>query len=270
MKKEIQKKKVRKVKNNLLTAMKKSLLTQVDDMQTNKVRCKKGHAYKWYQGRSPYGGGANCDFCGEIGDIKLSLHEQDFYQLWAHCKLCQSDACHKCCLRMLSKSEGPGLTDTGDAMLIDGLDCMVPKLKTIMGQAYIQWLRWGEMSFVFREPDEEGKGSYLFFKNAQKSTGPTKGEWKDGQLFLKDESWDPKSRTYKGTIDWSPHSYNDNIKTLVRIIFTEDFTDFHDGEYTHIDPEGKETVEPMKRMIVATVLFRYAPTSWLYPTDGLE
>ena len=112
------------------------------------------------------------------------------------------------------------------------------KQRTIFGNVYVQCGMEGLASYHF-ETDE----SYISYASApqfwQLSDGSTPP---DKKQFLS-ASYDVHTRTFEGTVDWSPLNFDGDSKWEYHMVFSEDLLEIEAGEIIRYDTEGKKREE---------------------------
>lgn len=105
--------------------------------------------------------------------------------------------------------------------------------ETVYGSTYSQDHTIGCESYHFVE---EGRCyiSYAAVQNQKLDNGLPIPETKD----FEHTSFDLQTRTFRGIVDWSPHTRNGNSKCEYQMVFSEDFTQIENGEVVQYDGEG--------------------------------
>mmetsp|Transcript_105935 Transcript_105935/g.192743 ORF Transcript_105935/g.192743 Transcript_105935/m.192743 type:complete len:425 (-) Transcript_105935:58-1332(-) len=124
-----------------------------------------------------------------------------------------------------------------------------PEVTTIYGTVYVQRGGLGIASYHF-----EGENDcYISYSNAPETWTLEDGNRPPTKKPFRNHSWDPKSRTFRGTIEWDP-KFGGNSKWEYEIIFAADFFGVIGGHVLHDGGPGKTIFHP----------------PWMDPLSGLN
>lgn len=114
-----------------------------------------------------------------------------------------------------------------------------PKPLTIHGSIYIQGRLKGLASYHFDTEDD----CYISYASPHCSMWPSldNGDRPAVKKPFVNTSFDLSSRTFKGTIDWSPTTWGGDAIWIYEMIFTEDFNSIEDGSVNAYDKTGQQT-----------------------------
>ena len=127
------------------------------------------------------------------------------------------------------------LYDTVKADLTTPLE--KPAVDTIFGSAFLQNGRPGVAAYHFDSIED----CYISYENAPSSWKLANGEKPPARKPFDNPVWDPATRTFTATVDWSANAFGGAARWEYTMVFSDDFAFIAGGACRSFDADGQST-----------------------------
>lgn len=110
--------------------------------------------------------------------------------------------------------------------------------QTICGNVYVQGGMEGLASYHFEKDGYSFDRSYISYASAPPYWRLSNGSPPPKKKHFENSSYDAHTKTFKGTVDWSPLNFNGDSRWEYRMVFSDNLLEIEGGEIVCIDAEG--------------------------------